>query len=430
MLGPRSSTAIALIAAAAYLTPVYATVVSVAAIALLALYNWAFPVGASRPKLTEAQRLQWVCTVLAAGAGGDCAYNLSEHLVLEGSPAEGAVTFKLRMTPALHNFFGSMHGGVIASAVDVATTAAIISMGAFPGVSTSLGVSYMAGCGPDDVVRLEPAVLKLGANLAFTECKVFRDADGALMARGWHVKYVVAPTPFAALMRLRPSIISRLLSWALAGPRRTVRLAGRKLTLGTPPPPSPAPPPPFDAAVEPQTGMSRDDAGKRLYFSTFGEAGTPMQGWDAPVQGALVLERAVRGAELERERAGTPEAASAWRLTVGPGHANSFGGLHGGCTASLVDVLGSAQIAFGDELECGVAVGLDVQFSSSAKRGEAVQWTARVLHRGGRLATVEVRATAAGRKGRPGRLIAVGTVTKSLRGLSKAANAKRAAAAK
>ena len=73
-----------------------------------------------------------------------------------------------------------------------------------------------------------------------------------------------------------------------------------------------------------------------------------------------------------------------------------------------------AEPAAGDEHECGVAVNLDVQYASSAKSGEVVEWSAKMLKRGGRLASVEVRAT-----GKNGRLVAVGTVTKSLRGKPK-----------
>ena len=106
-------------------------------------------------------------------------------------------------------------------------------------------------------------------------------------------------------------------------------------------------------------------------------------------------------------------------MRIGDAHANTFGALHGGCTASLVDVLGSAKIAFEDPLECGVAVSLEVQYCAPAKRGEEIEWTAHVLKRGGRLASVEVRAAVV--DGGRARLVAVGTVSKSMRGLSKQA---------
>jgi hypothetical protein len=59
--------------------------------------------------------------------------------------------------------------------------------------------------------------------------------------------------------------------------------------------------------------------------------------------------------------------------------------------------------------------------------GEQVHWEAEVLKRGGRLVTVEVRGSIVERAkaGRPEktRLVVVGTVTKSMRGLSTKAGA-------
>lgn len=83
-------------------------------------------------------------------------------------------------------------------------------------------------------------------------------------------------------------------------------------------------------------------------------------------------------------------------------------------------MLGSAAVAFDNDTECGVAVALDVQYLATAKVGETVEWEATVLKRGKRLVTAEVKASVVGRGPRDGRtrkrLIAVGTVTKSLRG--------------
>ena len=379
-----------------------ATVFALIALASLLALRFIFP--SRRRRLTEEERLLWARAALSLG-GDSCPYNLFEHMTLVGSKGPGRLTYRIKLCRPLHNFLGSMHGGAIASAIDVATSAAIVSTGAFPGVSTSLGVSYLAGCAHDEEVRVEADVLKLGATLAYTEARLFRASDGALMARGWHVKYVVAPRAFAILLALRPELVCRLLRSSLRGPLRTRSLGGRTFTFGERKPPA-ACTHEYDPAVEPQTGLARDDAGTRAYFSTFGEEDTVMQGWDKPVQQFLVL--------TSGGRHGSDELPSVWRLKTVPKLTNSFGALHGGCTASLVDVLGSAQIAFGDEHECGVAVNLDVQYASSAKSGEVVEWSAKMLKRGGRLATVEVRAT-----GKNGRLVAVGTVTKSLRGKPK-----------
>ena len=87
--------------------------------------------------------------------GGKTPYDLAAFLEAESSPEDGKVVLSLTLEPALHNFLRSMHGGAIASAVDVCTTLAIVSAGGFPGVSTSLGVSFLAGCGPGEKIRIE-----------------------------------------------------------------------------------------------------------------------------------------------------------------------------------------------------------------------------------------------------------------------------------
>jgi acyl-coenzyme A thioesterase 13 len=172
------------VAAFAYATAVLPTnspvILVVAALAVAAISHALFPTDV---RLTQAQKLQRARLALAATAGSST-YNLADHLHA-GLNAEGAIELRLALTPALHNFLGSMHGGAIASAVDVATTIAIIADGGYPGVSTSLGCTYLNGCAPDEVVRLVPTVLRRGANLTYTECKLYR-ADGVLMARGWH----------------------------------------------------------------------------------------------------------------------------------------------------------------------------------------------------------------------------------------------------
>jgi len=219
----------------------------------------------------------------------------------------------------------------------------------FPGVSTSLGISELAACAPNDEVRVEAAVLRAGAPLAFTECRLYRP-DNTLMARGWHVKYVSAPAVFRALLALRPPLAAMLLRRLLTGPRRTVRLAGRTLRIGEPTVYK-APVCEFDAATEQRTRLPRNAAGERTYAASLGRPGRAMAGWDAPLAGALSRQ----GGD-----------ATTWRMEVGKGHANTLGWLHGGCTASLVEALGTAAVAraavaLGEGRTCGATLSLDVQ---------------------------------------------------------------------
>lgn len=136
--------------------------------------------------LTDGQRRLRAQVALAAMADSS-PYNLHGHLSLMQAD-DGSIVLQMRLVPELRNFLGSLHGGAIASAIDVATTIAIVAHGGFPGVSTSLSVRYLNGCGPEEDVRIEPRVIRLGTTMAYTDCKIFRASDGVLMAHGSHVK--------------------------------------------------------------------------------------------------------------------------------------------------------------------------------------------------------------------------------------------------
>ena len=73
-----------------------------------------FPGNATR-RLGDADRRLLARVALAAiGSGG--AYDLHDHLRVENTRDSWPwLTLALKLTPALHNFFGSMHGGCLAS---------------------------------------------------------------------------------------------------------------------------------------------------------------------------------------------------------------------------------------------------------------------------------------------------------------------------
>ncbi|KAK7249275.1 acyl-CoA hydrolase [Aureococcus anophagefferens] len=328
-----------------------------AAAAVVEFAGWLWP---ARTTFDERTRREWAEATLAVARGG-AAYNVGAGTTVERVSRDGVV-LRTSLDASRSNFLASMHGGAIASLVDVATTVALVGRGGFPGASVSLDATYLAGCGPGDAVLAEATVLRAGRTLAFTECVLRRERDGAVMARA-------------------------------------CRVAGRDLSTK---------PAAFEkTAVEPDTGLGRDDAGKRAYFAHFGDGTYAFQGWDRHLAGALTLTKPYVDDAHPVE----------WGMEVTKAHGNSFGALHGGCAASLVDVLGSAVVAMGDAYECGVAVALDVHYAAPAKVGAILRWTATAAKRGGRLVTVDVKARCA----RTDRLVCYGSVTKSLRGLAKQA---------
>ena len=90
-------------------------------------------------------------------------------------------------------------------------------------------------------------------------------------------------------------------------------------------------------------------------------------------------------------------------------HANTFSTLHGGFTATLVDVIGTIALLTKDPLRAGVSVELSVSYSGAANIGDRLRCTGRALKVGKRLgfSSVELRRVS------DGALIAVGRHTKA-----------------
>ena len=154
MLALASSLALAALCAAVSVK-LFVAVLSVL-LACLLLTLTIFPATPGLPKrLSTSSRLAFVRVLLRAARGP---YNLLSFLSLDASPDSSTLIFKLRAARPLQDFFGSLNCGAIASAVDVTTTAAIVACGGFPGVSTSLGVTFVCGCSPGAEIRVEAKV--------------------------------------------------------------------------------------------------------------------------------------------------------------------------------------------------------------------------------------------------------------------------------
>jgi acyl-coenzyme A thioesterase 13 len=107
------------------------------------------------------------------------------------SYGQGKATIELDVTPALQNVNGTLHGGAIATLIDVAGTIAIMTADreARAGVSTDLNTTFFAPAPGGSTVVAEAAVLKIGKTLAFVTVDVRRAADGVLVAQGRMTKF-------------------------------------------------------------------------------------------------------------------------------------------------------------------------------------------------------------------------------------------------
>jgi acyl-coenzyme A thioesterase 13 len=121
-------------------------------------------------------------------SGFDLALRGMELLSAGGGRAE----VRLPVGESVSNPVGVLHGGAIATLVDDVGTLAIITADRHgrPGVTTDLGVSYLAPAPAGASVLAQAAVLKIGRTLAFVSVDVRRESDGVLVAQGRMTKHL------------------------------------------------------------------------------------------------------------------------------------------------------------------------------------------------------------------------------------------------
>ncbi|KAK9453986.1 acyl-coenzyme A thioesterase-like protein 13 [Dipodascopsis uninucleata] len=109
------------------------------------------------------------------------------------SAAPGRVEMSLQIEKDHTNRLGILHGGLIASVVDLGGSLAVASHGLFAtGVSTDLNVSYISSGGKiGSEIKILASCDRIGKTLAFTSIN-FYTLDDVLFARGSHTKYIAA----------------------------------------------------------------------------------------------------------------------------------------------------------------------------------------------------------------------------------------------
>jgi acyl-coenzyme A thioesterase 13 len=104
----------------------------------------------------------------------------------------GKARVRLPVGEAVQNPNGALHGGAVATLVDVVGTLAIMSADRDhrPGVSTDLNVSWFSPAPGGSTVLVEASVLKSGRTLAFVQVDLRRENDGVLVAQGRMTKFL------------------------------------------------------------------------------------------------------------------------------------------------------------------------------------------------------------------------------------------------
>ncbi|KAK5995292.1 Putative esterase C31F10.02 [Cladobotryum mycophilum] len=105
--------------------------------------------------------------------------------------SEGKVDFEVEIHKDHTNRLQTIHGGTLASLVDLGGSLAVASTGRFAtGVSTDLNVTYLnPGGKAGDILKGTATCDKIGKSLAYTTVQ-FYNSKGQLAARGSHTKYV------------------------------------------------------------------------------------------------------------------------------------------------------------------------------------------------------------------------------------------------
>ncbi|KAG2215954.1 hypothetical protein INT45_004088 [Circinella minor] len=116
-----------------------------------------------------------------------------DMLVLPGlkvvNSEEGRVRAEFTVEKQHLNRLQSVHGGLLATVVDVGGSLALASKGLYAtGVSTDINISYISGAKEGQVVTIDCRCDKLGKTLAFTSVEL--SSNGRLVAIGRHNKFV------------------------------------------------------------------------------------------------------------------------------------------------------------------------------------------------------------------------------------------------
>lgn len=102
--------------------------------------------------------------------------------------SSGSVTCELDVKEGLQNSYTSLHGGAVATIVDVVGTMALLTMDPTrAGVSVDLSVSYLTAAKAGETITAVGTVLKTGKRLGFAQVEL-RHKDGSLVATGRHTK--------------------------------------------------------------------------------------------------------------------------------------------------------------------------------------------------------------------------------------------------
>eukprot|EP00854_Cymbomonas_tetramitiformis_P014592 gene14592-17243_t len=110
----------------------------------------------------------------------------------------GRFTCVIPVNEKVQNRYGTLHGGCIATLVDVIGSAALMTAADASGVSVDINVSFLRSAPLNEEVEIDAQVLRAGKSLATVQVDFRLKRTGELLSQGRHTKYLHAGTPLAS----------------------------------------------------------------------------------------------------------------------------------------------------------------------------------------------------------------------------------------
>ncbi|CAF0741536.1 unnamed protein product [Brachionus calyciflorus] len=123
----------------------------------------------------------------------------SKWKIVSAPENQGSCLIELKVDEKLINMNKTIHGGALASLLDISTTVALYNTPIRKlGVSVDLNISYMKPAKLNETILIDGKVVRYGSKLAFLEAKFYlKEADSyetkkeLLIATGSHTKFIV-----------------------------------------------------------------------------------------------------------------------------------------------------------------------------------------------------------------------------------------------
>jgi len=101
---------------------------------------------------------------------------------------EGYMQCRCVVKPKTRNGFSTMHGGCIATLIDVVSSAALVTIWGTPGVSVSMNIHYISPGVADAILEVRARVVRAGKHMATMTVDIVDCRNETIISHGTHVK--------------------------------------------------------------------------------------------------------------------------------------------------------------------------------------------------------------------------------------------------